>query len=670
MLTQQQMAVSRVVCFIAFAFLLFTFTAVGLESNKKTHELPVGILNDLWRTNEDMAELLWVNCGLELIRAMDAVEDLELYVPECKSSGSNEIILKSRASAKENIQKAISVLHPQVKQTLLDCLRKKNLMFLISGEEIGSKYWYTKYLESWFTGSVASKRRALLQSFAEAPAPSPAAASPVSSPAPSVDPGPSSSELPNSQRPSDPPPFFPPAFNDSNLQPAAGTSSNSASNDQSNKQKSSRRTVVVAVVVTAVVTILFAALLFLCYRKVCRAGSGDRQNDQRPLLSLSEYSIGSSLKSFAVGNSTKIENSSNQFYTNSNHKKMPSSLDDNFFMESNILNSSKVETPLGTVAGAAIAENSVQMPPSLLKAPPGRLGTSELPPLKPSPGRADPAGPSTPGKAAPPPPRPPPPPSLKPSSGAPRPPPPPGPPPPPPIPFGIKTGPRPPPPPSSSLPPPRPSAMGLKPPRASPLGSKHSSTAASAEGVEADAPKTKLKPFFWDKVLANPDHSMVWHQIKSGSFQFNEEMIETLFGYAPAEGNKNEPRKESSSKGPSTQYVQIIDPKKSQNLSILLKALNVTTEEVCDALLEGNELPSEFLQTLLRMAPTAEEELKLRLYSGELSRLGPADRFLKVLVDIPFAFKRLELLLFMCTLQEEASIAKESFATLEVRHWW
>lgn len=67
------------------------------------------------------------------------------------------------------------------------------------------------------------------------------------------------------------------------------------------------------------------------------------------------------------------------------------------------------------------------------------------------------------------------------------------------------------------------------------------------------------------------------------------------------------------------------------------------------------------------MAPTTDEELKLRLYNGDLSRLGPAERFLKVLVDIPFAFKRLESLLFMCSFEEEASMAKESFATLEVR---
>ena len=64
-------------------------------------------------------------------------------------------------------------------------------------------------------------------------------------------------------------------------------------------------------------------------------------------------------------------------------------------------------------------------------------------------------------------------------------------------------------------------------------------------------------------------------------------MIETLFG--ATENKQDHARKNSStSQDPTFQYVQIIDPKKAQNLSILLKALNVTTEEICDALKEGN----------------------------------------------------------------------------------
>lgn len=67
-------------------------------------------------------------------------------------------------------------------------------------------------------------------------------------------------------------------------------------------------------------------------------------------------------------------------------------------------------------------------------------------------------------------------------------------------------------------------------------------------------------------------------------------MIETLFGYNAADKNKTERKKESTSQDPSVQYIQIIDPKKAQNLAILLRALNVTIEEVCDALREGDPL--------------------------------------------------------------------------------
>lgn len=82
---------------------------------------------------------------------------------------------------------------------------------------------------------------------------------------------------------------------------------------------------------------------------------------------------------------------------------------------------------------------------------------------------------------------------------------------------------------------------------------------------------------------------------------------------------------------------------------------------------QGKKLPVELLQTLIKMAPTTDEELKLRLYTGDHSELGLAERFLKALLDIPFAFQRLEALLFMASMPEEVSTATESFSTLEVR---
>lgn len=67
-------------------------------------------------------------------------------------------------------------------------------------------------------------------------------------------------------------------------------------------------------------------------------------------------------------------------------------------------------------------------------------------------------------------------------------------------------------------------------------------------------------------------------------------MIESLFGVSAAERNKQERKKELAAFEQPNQYIQVIDPKKAQNLAILLRALNVTTEEVCDAIKEGEHL--------------------------------------------------------------------------------
>ncbi|KAG5255128.1 formin protein [Salix suchowensis] len=515
--------------------------------------------------------------------------------------------------------------------------------------------------EETFNGASELRFKGWSVSKENTPGPAPSAGSPSPSPSPAPDLAPSPASTPNPS-PSPQEPFFPHLTPPSprEISPAGQISGPIEPDNGKNNHK----TIVFAVVVTAGVTFVVAALFFLLCNKVCRRGPGARRNDERPLLSLSlsDYSVGSTHKTFGLGNSIEEEKLGHHSSGNiSSHEKMGSSLE-NLFYKSDALNASLDESmSLGAVRGAAKSSGDSKMN-TPVPLPPGRTGSNPF--LKPPPGRAEPLPPEPPASLRPPPskagPTPPPPPPAPPSpakssSGAgPRPP---GP-PPPPIASGLKPGPRPPPPP-----------IGGSAPRPPPQCPQHPSSTASSEGAgmedDADAPKAKLKPFFWDKVLANPDDSMVWHQIKSGSFQFNEEMIETLFGYAP-DKNKNERKKESSSQDPTPQFIQILDPKKAQNLSILLRALNVLIEEVCDALREGNELPVELVQNLLRMAPTADEELKLRLYSGELSQLGLAERFLKALVDIPFAFKRLEALLFMCTLQEEITSSKESFQTLEV----
>ena len=64
-------------------------------------------------------------------------------------------------------------------------------------------------------------------------------------------------------------------------------------------------------------------------------------------------------------------------------------------------------------------------------------------------------------------------------------------------------------------------------------------------------------------------------------------MIETLFVSNATDAKPKETNKQQLLPSQTQANDKVLDPKKSQNIAILLRALNVTKEEVCEALLEG-----------------------------------------------------------------------------------
>src|ERR1044072_2902224 len=72
-------------------------------------------------------------------------------------------------------------------------------------------------------------------------------------------------------------------------------------------------------------------------------------------------------------------------------------------------------------------------------------------------------------------------------------------------------------------------------------------------------------------------------------------MIETLFMVNNFNGNSvlpvrdNGARRQTLHSTPVPPENRVLDPKKSQNIAILLRALNVTVDEVCEALREGED---------------------------------------------------------------------------------
>ncbi|KAM0904026.1 hypothetical protein ACQ4PT_018294 [Festuca glaucescens] len=144
-------------------------------------------------------------------------------------------------------------------------------------------------------------------------------------------------------------------------------------------------------------------------------------------------------------------------------------------------------------------------------------------------------------------------------------------------------------------------------------------------------------------------------------------MIETLFV-----SNSTRRMSKAGFKGANgtscNQENKVLDEKKSQNIAIMLRALDATKEEVCKALLDGQaeSLGTELLEMLLKMAPTREEELKLREYREDaLAKLGTAESFLKAVLGVPFAFKRVEAMLYIANFDSEVDYLKTAFKTLE-----
>nr|XP_023912641.1 formin-like protein 11 [Quercus suber] len=185
-----------------------------------------------------------------------------------------------------------------------------------------------------------------------------------------------------------------------------------------------------------------------------------------------------------------------------------------------------------------------------------------------------------------------------------------------------------------------------RPPQSIPLG-KHA------------APLPKLKPFHWDKVKAAPNQPMVWDMLPH-SFKLDEEMIESLFGDNLKNSMKSD---EEKKKTPPSKYV--FEPKRLQNISILSKALNVTVEEVCKALIQGKGLGLQQLEALVKMVPTKEEEAKLSSYEGDINELESVEKFFKEILEIPFAFLRVEAMLYRETFEDEVVQFKKSFSMLE-----
>lgn len=254
-------------------------------------------------------EQVSTHCRKELLDRKKSVKDFDLYILREAVRDSKLALL-----AKRNIDRPIIVLHPHMKQTVLDCLGRKSLLLHVPGEEACSKNWVIKCVDLLFSLPNSPRRYLASQSLAPRSAtplaPSPASASPIYAPAPS-DPAAASSPSPNPRPPVEPPEepssspeliglvppapppppkHFPPV---DQLVPRNSSKNDNGVGDEKKK--------VVAIAATAAGVVVVVALLLFCCLKGSnkKIGPRDGKRDEKPLLelSMSDFSTGMYLSS-------------------------------------------------------------------------------------------------------------------------------------------------------------------------------------------------------------------------------------------------------------------------------------------------------------------------------------------------------------------------------------
>ncbi|OEL24484.1 Formin-like protein 14 [Dichanthelium oligosanthes] len=165
--------------------------------------------------------------------------------------------------------------------------------------------------------------------------------------------------------------------------------------------------------------------------------------------------------------------------------------------------------------------------------------------------------------------------------------------------------------------------------------------ASSDDGDSDDKDVRKSRPLHSDK-------------LKPSSLHMKDEVIQLYLNNSAAVAAPRE--------------VCLLGAPRCHGIGMVVGALGVSKEQLRDALLEGNAhgLGVEALRMLTQMVLSNEEELKLKYFKDDLlTRLCPVEAFVKAMLDVPFAFKRVDAMLYIASFYLEVNQLRLSYATLE-----
>ncbi|XP_067944718.1 inverted formin-2-like isoform X2 [Watersipora subatra] len=211
-----------------------------------------------------------------------------------------------------------------------------------------------------------------------------------------------------------------------------------------------------------------------------------------------------------------------------------------------------------------------------------------------------------------------------------------------------------------------PSAPGALPPP--PLPGMPAATKKSGGCVVlTPKPSKKMKTYNWNKIqnrFLNADEQNVWAQVAKAKDKVepNYGRVEELFCQkviGKTESSAPEEKKKKS------EEITLLDPKKSMNVNIFMKQFKMPNSEVVVKIKKGaaEELGQEKLLGLMKILPTSEEIETIKSFSGDVTKLGSAEKFFRELVGLSDFKLRIETMIIQT---EFSSIETEITADLQL----
>nr|GLL34271.1 formin-like protein 8 [Ipomoea trifida] len=209
-------------------------------------------------------------------------------------------------------------------------------------------------------------------------------------------------------------------------------------------------------------------------------------------------------------------------------------------------------------------------------------------------------------------------------------------------------------------------------PPPSPKPDTLASSSSSEHGVSGneEEEEEKVNPLHLDNVVHS---SMDWNKIQDGSYKFDGDLMEALFGTVAT--NRKSPRTDSTPATPAStpreiagppSQISILETKKSQEFSAVIKSLNATRKEITNALDNGVGLDTKTLEKLIKLALTKSEQSDILGFQGPPTRLADAESFLFfILKQFPSAFHRFNAMFLRSRFGSEITLLKADFQTLE-----